>query len=79
MACVHLRQLYQLCQDHDLKLGGPDLIRIVCRQCGEQDVCPSNLVEMDEPRDNPTRSSLVAAQGQLFIRTPDTLYCIAKQ
>ena len=50
MACVHLRQLYQLCQDHDLKLGGPDLIRIVCRQCGEQDVCPSNLVEMDEPR-----------------------------
>ena len=50
MACVHLRQLYQLCQDHDLKLGGSDLIRIVCRQCGEQDVCPSNLVEMDEPR-----------------------------
>ena len=48
MACVHLRQLYQLCQDHDLKLGGSDLIRIVCRQCGEQDVCPSNLVEMDE-------------------------------
>ena len=50
MACVHLRQLYQLCQDHDLKLGGPDLIRIVCRQCGEQDVCPSNRVEMDEPQ-----------------------------
>ena len=51
MACVHLRQLYQLCQDHDLKLGGSELIRIVCRQCGEQDVCPANLVEMDEPQD----------------------------
>ena len=49
MACVHLRQLYQLCQEHDLNLGGSDLIRIVCHQCGEQEVCPSTLVEMDEP------------------------------
>lgn len=43
MTCIHLKQLYQLCQDHDLKLGGADLIRVVCKQCGEQEVCPSVL------------------------------------
>jgi hypothetical protein len=43
MTCVHLRQLYKLCEDHDLKLSGSDLIRVVCNQCGEQEVCPSTL------------------------------------
>jgi len=45
MTCVHLKQLYDLCVKEDLKLGGTDLIRIVCNQCGEQDVCPSMLME----------------------------------
>lgn len=45
MACVHLRQLYQLCQQHDLKLGGSDLIHVVCHQCNEQEVCPSTLTD----------------------------------
>ena len=45
MTCVHLQQLYKLCQEHDLKLGGSDLIRVVCRQCGEQEVCPSTLMD----------------------------------
>jgi len=45
MTCVHLRQLYQLCQDHDLKLGSSDLIRVVCTQCNEQEVCPSTLTD----------------------------------
>jgi len=44
MTCVHLRELYQLCKQNDLKLGGSDLIRIVCKQCGEQEVCPSILM-----------------------------------
>ncbi len=43
MTCVHLQKLYKLCEDHDLKLSGSDLIRIVCNQCGEQEVCPSVL------------------------------------
>ena len=43
MTCVHLRQLYQLCEEHDLKISGSDLIRVVCNQCGEQEVCPSML------------------------------------
>ena len=45
MACVHLQQLYRLCQEHDLKLGGADLIRVVCKQCGEREVCPSTLMD----------------------------------
>ena len=45
MTCIHLRQLYKLCDDHDLKLSGSDLIRVVCNQCGEQEVCPSTLTD----------------------------------
>ena len=66
MACVHLQQLYKLCQEQHLKLGGSDLIRVVCHQCGEQEVCPSTLVEeydseqsrqrIDDTQDLPTDS-----------------------
>ena len=45
MTCVHLQQLYKLCQENELKLGGTDLIHIVCRQCGEQEVCPAMLTD----------------------------------
>ncbi len=45
MTCTHLQQLYKLCRDYDLKLGGSDLIRVVCPQCGAQEVCPSNLMD----------------------------------
>jgi hypothetical protein len=45
MTCVHLQQLYRLCQEHDLKLGGSDLIHIVCNQCGVQEVCPSIMAD----------------------------------
>ena len=45
MVCTHLKQLYQLCQDQKLRLGGADLIRVVCMQCGEQEVCPSTLMD----------------------------------
>jgi hypothetical protein len=45
MTCIHLQHLYKLCQEHDLKLGGSDLIRLVCRQCGAQEVCPSTLMD----------------------------------
>lgn len=43
MVCEHLKQLYQLCIDQQIRLGGADLIHVVCKQCGRQDVCPSNL------------------------------------
>ena len=45
MTCVHLQQLYKLCQEHDLKLSGSDLIHLVCHECGEQEVCPSTLMD----------------------------------
>jgi hypothetical protein len=48
MVCVHLRALYDLCQTHQLKLGGSDLIRIVCTQCQQHDVCPSTIHEDGE-------------------------------
>jgi hypothetical protein len=48
MNCVHLQQLVQLCHDSDIRLSSSDLIHMVCKQCGKQDVCPSALVEQYE-------------------------------
>jgi hypothetical protein len=56
MTCVHLQELYDLCRQYDLKLGGSDLIRVVCHQCGRQEVCPSTLREQmaDGPENEAT-------------------------
>jgi hypothetical protein len=45
MVCVHLRELYDLCEKNQLRLGGSDLIRIVCQQCNQEETCPSVLFE----------------------------------
>jgi hypothetical protein len=50
MTCKHLKQLYDYCQTHNLKLSSSDLIRIVCPQCGVEEVCPSVLSEEYEAR-----------------------------
>ena len=50
MACKHLKELYEICQTHGLKLSSSDLIRIVCPQCGVEEVCPSVLAEEYETR-----------------------------
>ncbi len=77
MACVHLRRLYQLCQDENLRLSGSDLIHIVCQQCGVQEVCPSAFVEEldveaepgdeqskpDVPRDSSSAAQTTAARS----------------
>jgi hypothetical protein len=52
MTCTHLQQLYQLCRDHQLKVGGTDLVRFVCEKCGEQEVCPSLLLEEYEAHEH---------------------------
>ena len=59
MACVHLQQLYDLCREHEIKLGGSDLIHLVCEQCGKQEVCPSMLVNRRD--DEPTEAVAPAA------------------
>ena len=59
MPRVHLRQLYQLCEENHLKLSAPDLIHIVCDQCGEKEVCPSVLTDeydKNEPAEAPEES-----------------------
>ncbi len=54
MICTHLKDLFQYCKEHDVRLSSSDLVRFVCKQCGIQEVCPSGLVEeMDERPDEP--------------------------
>ncbi len=48
MSCVHLKKLYELCSAEQLKISGADLVRFVCTQCGEQEVCPTRLMDMSE-------------------------------
>jgi len=45
MSCKHLQELYQLCQQYNLKLTGPELVRIVCPTCGVDEICPNVLME----------------------------------
>jgi hypothetical protein len=60
MTCIHLQQLYKLCQQYDLKLGGSDLIHIVCNKCGHKEVCPSTLIdESDDAKEH----TLVECEG----------------
>ena len=48
MSCVHLKKLYALCADEGMKISSSDLIHFVCTQCGEQEVCPSMLLDQYE-------------------------------
>lgn len=48
MPCVHIQQLYQLCRDSHVKLSSAELIHLVCRQCNQEEVCPSLLYEQYE-------------------------------
>jgi hypothetical protein len=50
VTCKHLKELYEICQAHQLKLSSTDLVRIVCRQCGIEEVCPSVLAEEYDTR-----------------------------
>jgi len=50
MTCKHLKDLYETCQKHQLRLSSSDLIRIVCLECGVEEVCPSVLCAEYESR-----------------------------
>ncbi len=65
MPCIHLRQLYDLCEKHELRISSHDAIRIVCRQCEEQEVCPSSLTDGENvlqlpPQETPTDTNKTA-------------------
>lgn len=64
MTCTHLQQLYKLCREYDLKLAGSDLIRVVCPQCGAQEVCPSNLMDQCDSDTSPSSDEDKAASQQ---------------
>jgi hypothetical protein len=64
MTCVHLQQLYKLCQEHDLKLGGSDLIHVVCNQCGQQEVCPSTLMDEYDAKQAQSVQGMTTAERQ---------------
>ncbi|MCA9119475.1 MAG: hypothetical protein H6822_05450 [Planctomycetaceae bacterium] len=65
MTCVHLKKLYKFCQEENVKIGGTDLVRIVCEQCGVQDECPSMLMEQLEAKEAKT------TQDTAPLATPD--------
>ncbi len=50
MACKHLKALYELCQNQQLRLSSSDLVRIMCVECGTEEVCPSVLYEQYEKK-----------------------------
>jgi hypothetical protein len=50
MVCTHLKELFELCETHQLKIAGPDLVRIVCKQCDKHEVCPSMLMDEYDSR-----------------------------
>lgn len=60
MSCVHLKKLYELCAKEELKIGASDLVRIVCTQCNEQEVCPTMLMENYEATHPDTESETEA-------------------
>jgi hypothetical protein len=47
MPCIHLKELYELCEKHELRISSYDAVRVVCRQCEEQEVCPTALTDGD--------------------------------
>jgi len=72
MVCKHLRQLYQLCQEQQIRLGSSDLIRIVCKQCGEQEICPTNLMELETDDDATKDTDDITNQADCSAEHTDT-------
>ena len=56
MPCDHLRKLYELCDENQLEFSSSDLVRIVCKQCEREEVCPSVLVSDYSSRHPPADS-----------------------
>jgi hypothetical protein len=64
MVCTHLRELYDLCEKHKIRLGGSDLIRVVCKQCEQDETCPSTLMDEYDSR-HPKETQSLATTDDL--------------
>ena len=66
MICEHLEEFFAVCDKHGLQIASPDAIKVVCRQCEQQQVCPTSRTDGDEvielPR--PPRETTSAANGE---------------
>jgi hypothetical protein len=47
MSCVHLKEINRVCSDNGVHVSQSDLVRIVCKECGDHEVCPSNPVQFE--------------------------------
>lgn len=63
MACVHLRQLFELCEQNELRFSSSDLVHIVCRQCERDEVCPSLLVDEYDAQQQDSPATHAPSQG----------------
>lgn len=59
MTCMHLREIDRVCNSNGIVLGRTDLIRIVCAECGEHEVCPAHSVTLTEDANPVARVSVV--------------------
>lgn len=66
MPCVHLKELFRLCDENHLKISSSELVHVVCQQCQKQEVCPSNLVDLTQldADDEATSESPAAPNSQ---------------
>lgn len=51
MPCMHLKELYRLCQENEIRIGALDVVRLTCNQCNVKDVCPSVLTDEFDAED----------------------------
>lgn len=74
MSCKHLQELYQLCQRYNLKLTGPELVRIVCPTCGVDEICPNVLIDEYDRRhsDEISTNSSVSEDSNTPPQTPNS-------
>lgn len=64
MPCEHLKQLYELCNEHELRLSSSDVIRIVCPHCQVEETCPSVHLREYESRQMPAGEGTSGSAGE---------------
>lgn len=63
MTCVHLKRLYQLCQDEGLRVSSSYLIHFTCDQCNVKEVCPSTIVDLPDTDEDAPEAANKSAES----------------